>query len=142
MIKSGRTAGSLWIVLSRAYKTIEKQDLESIRSLGFKCETDFAVLEILLHKGPLPVNTIGQKILLTSGSITTAIKRLEVQGWVTKEADSIDRRKILVALTSKGSGIIEAAYKEHAKRLENLMSGLSKEEKEMLVILLKKLAKR
>lgn len=35
------------------------------------------VLEALLHKGPLPVNALGEKVLLTSGSITTAVDRLE-----------------------------------------------------------------
>lgn len=139
---ANRSAGSLWIILSRAYKTLEKKDLESIRSLGFKCETDFAVLEILFHKGSLPVNTIGQKILLTSGSITTAIQRLEANGWVAKEVDVQDKRKILVTLTEAGTELISKSYEKHHARLEDLMSCLDLSEKETLALLLKKLGMR
>jgi len=56
------------------------------------CGSDFAVLEALLHKGPLPVNEIGKKILLTSGSITVAIDRLEKRGLVERRAHGTDRR--------------------------------------------------
>jgi DNA-binding MarR family transcriptional regulator len=54
--------------------------------------SDFAVLEALLHKGPLPVNEIGKKVLLTSGSITVAVDRLETKGLVERRASGADRR--------------------------------------------------
>src|SRR5258708_40212975 len=66
------------------------------------CGSDFAVLEALLHKGPLPVNEIGKKILLTSGSITVAIDRLETKGLVQRRASGTDRRGRIVHLTKEG----------------------------------------
>jgi MarR family 2-MHQ and catechol resistance regulon transcriptional repressor len=140
--KKYRNADSLWIILSRAYKSIEKKDTASIRSIGFNCASDFAVLEILLHKGPLPVNTIGEKILLTSGSITTAVSRLEKTGLVYRKTDEEDARKTIVLLTESGEAKIRQAYHEHALNLEKAMNTLNGEEREQLAHLLKKLSKK
>jgi len=63
------------------------------------CGSDFAVLEALLHKGPLPVNEIGKKVLLTSGSITVAVDRLETKGLVERRAHGTDRQARMVHLT-------------------------------------------
>src|SRR5690349_11272645 len=72
----------LWLVLMKAHRAMRAHAEANMRSLGI-CFSDFAVLEVLLHKGPLPVNTIGGLIHLTSGSITTAIDRLEAKGLVS-----------------------------------------------------------
>ena len=56
------------------------------------CGSDFAVLEALLHNGPLPVNESGKEVLLTSGSITVAVDRLETKGLVERRASGADRR--------------------------------------------------
>jgi MarR family 2-MHQ and catechol resistance regulon transcriptional repressor len=116
-----------------------KADEASISAAGFRSRSDFAVLEVLLHKGPLPVNTIGKKVLLTSGSITTAVQRLEKQGWVSRLPDERDRRKVTIELTPAGRERIESAFSEHAARLEEAFSPLSDEEKTMLIPLLRKL---
>jgi hypothetical protein len=44
-------------------------------------DSDFGVLEVLLHKGPLPVNTIGPIVDLTPGSISIAVDRLVANKW-------------------------------------------------------------
>src|SRR3954453_23123120 len=54
----------LWLVLWKAYDSLRKQAEQSIAAMGLNW-SDFAVLEVLLHKGPLPVNTIGVKVMLT-----------------------------------------------------------------------------
>jgi MarR family 2-MHQ and catechol resistance regulon transcriptional repressor len=65
----------LWLVLMRAHRAVSRHAMRSIEpsGLGF---SDFAVLEVLLNKGPQKVNDIGRRVDLTSGSITTAIDRL------------------------------------------------------------------
>jgi MarR family len=50
------------------------------------------VLEALLHKGPLPVNTIGPKVHRTPGSISVAVDRLLEKGLVSRAESSEDRR--------------------------------------------------
>src|SRR5260370_34868225 len=67
------------LVLWKAERAMEAVDRRSIEKLGLGL-SDFAVLEMLLHKGPQPVNTIGAKVLLTSGAITAAVDRLEAPG--------------------------------------------------------------
>lgn len=101
--------------------------------------TDFGVMEVLLHKGPLPVNTIGKKVLLTSGSITTAVDRLEERDLVERCDDPNDRRVRLVALTKEGTKRIEAAFSQHQAHIEVATSTLNKEEQRTLLALLKKL---
>src|SRR5436190_2924478 len=81
----------LWLVLMKAHRALQRLATRSIRSSGAGL-SDFAVLEMLLHKGPQPVNAIGRRIALTSGAITTAVDRLATRGLVTREADPGDRR--------------------------------------------------
>src|SRR5678815_1500292 len=96
----------LWLVLWKAYESVRSHAVNHIRSLslGF---SDFAVLELLLHKGPTPVNVIGVKVHLTSGSITAAVDRLERKGLVLRCNDEGDRRARVVHLTGAGRKLIE-----------------------------------
>lgn len=135
-IPSGPT---LFLALWRTSHAIDLADKASIRKAGFKSHSDFAVLEVLLHKGPLPVNTIGKKVLLTSGSITTAVQRLEKQGWVQRSPDPEDGRKAVIELTPEGRTTIEQGYAEHSERLEDCFSPLSEQEKRTFIDLMKKL---
>ena len=102
--------------------------------------SDFRVLEVLLHKGPLPVNTIGPKVWLTPGSISVAIDRLGKRALV-KRKNTDDRRVRLVELTAKGRALITKTFRVHAAAMEGAASVLSKEERLMLLRLLKKLGK-
>jgi MarR family 2-MHQ and catechol resistance regulon transcriptional repressor len=105
------------------------------------CPTDFSVLELLLHKGPLPVNTIGKRVFITSGSITTAVDRLESVKLVERRDDPHDRRVRVVALTEKGKRLIEEKFAEHVKDMETAFSALDAEEIAALQALLRKLGK-
>src|SRR5690242_16128570 len=91
----------LWLVLMKAHQALREHDLRSIEATGL-CMSDFLTLEVLLHKGPQPVNVIGEKVQLTSGSITTAVDRLEQKGLVERQLSESDRRIRVVHLTSEG----------------------------------------
>jgi MarR family 2-MHQ and catechol resistance regulon transcriptional repressor len=129
-----------WLVLWKAACAVEAQALQSIADTGL-CASDFGVLEALLHKGPLPVNTLGRKLLLTSGSITTAVDRLADRGLVRRKHDPADRRVRLVELTARGRQLIEPAFARHAADLEQVVSTLTRAERTTLVALLRKLGK-
>lgn len=133
------TGPTLFLSLWRASHAVMKADETSIAEAGFRSRSDFAVLEVLLHKGPQPVNTIGRRVLLTSGSITTAVQRLEKQGFVRREPDPGDGRRVQVVLTAAGRCRIESAFSEHAARLERVFAPLSREEKTSMLHLLRKL---
>lgn len=128
----------LWLVLYKAFQAIRQHDLLSIDATNLGL-TDFGILEVLLHKGPLPVNTIAEKILLTSGSMTTAIDRLTQKNLVERLDHPTDRRVRLVQLTSEGRQLIEGIFEHHQQALKQATDGLSENEKNQLTTLLKKM---
>src|SRR5438105_10270633 len=96
-----RSGTHLWLVLMKAHRALERLATRSIESSKVGL-SDFAIMEMLLHKGPQPVNEIGRRVELTSGAITTAVDRLESRGLVTREAHPTDRRARIVRLTAAG----------------------------------------
>ena len=128
-----------WLILWKAARAVEARAHESISHSGLHA-TDFAILEALLHKGPMPVNTIGKKLLLTSGSITTAVDRLVAKGLVARSEDPDDRRVRVVELTREGRRLIVPAFARHEKDLEHVVAAaLTPHERSTLVNLLRKL---
>src|SRR5690349_18977537 len=111
------TGVHVFLVMWKAVHAIEAYGERSIAELEM-CGSDFAVLEALLHKGPLPVNEIGRKVLLTSGSITVAVDRLESKGLVERRASGDDRRARIVHLTREGKKLIKRIYAVHACDME------------------------
>jgi len=130
----------LWLVLWKAASAVRARAEEHIAALGLG-ESDFAVLELLLHKGPTPVNTIGRKVLLTSGSITTAVDRLAARKLVRRAVDARDGRVRQVELTAAGRALIQPAYTDHARAMERAAAGLNREERAILLPLLRKLGR-
>jgi MarR family 2-MHQ and catechol resistance regulon transcriptional repressor len=126
------------LVLWKAAKAVEKVDRASIAQTGLGL-SDFTIMEALLHKGPLPINQIGEKVLLTSGSMTAAVDRMEARGLVRRFQDPSDGRCFYVHLTKKGRQTIKTAFATHAKNLEKIAGVLSNSERKELVRLLKKI---
>jgi MarR family 2-MHQ and catechol resistance regulon transcriptional repressor len=104
--------------------------------------SDFAVLEVLLHKGPLPVNTIGPIVDLTPGSISIAVDRLFAKGLVSRVESPEDRRIRIVALTPRGKDLIVPAFRKHSAQMKKVFTELSPEELRVLEEALKKTGKR
>lgn len=115
---------------------------QSIAEQGFASLSDYAVLEVLLHKGSLPVNAIGEKVLLTSGSMTTAVQRLEKKGLVIRERSEGDARVVLVHLTNEGMSLIQEAFTAHAEDLDELFIEFSEDERIQFAGLMRKLGQR
>jgi MarR family 2-MHQ and catechol resistance regulon transcriptional repressor len=130
----------LWVVLWKAYDALREHAHRDIAAAGLGL-SEFAILEVLLHKGALPVNTIGAKVRLTSGSITTAVDRLERKGLVERRAAEEDRRARIVHLTAQGRALITRVFRRHAAAMERATSGLNASERERATALLRKLGK-
>src|ERR1700678_1946420 len=128
----------LWVLLWKATKAVEAHARRSVNGteLGL---SDFGVLEALLHKGPLPINVLGKKVLLSSGSMTAAVDRLERGGYVERAAMSTDRRACIVHLTEEGSKLIRRVFAEHERDMERVFSRMDKSERKALANLLRKL---
>jgi len=134
------TGVHVFLVLMKAFRSVAQFATKSIESSHLN-DSDFRVLEVLLHKGPLPVNVIGPKVFLTPGSISVAVDRLYEKGLVTRQDCARDRRLKFVNLTAEGRKLIETVFSEHAKQMDELMHVLNKTEREQLVETLKKLGK-
>ena len=130
----------LWLVLWKATRTLETRAQASVVSLGMGL-SDFGVLEALLHKGPLAVHELGAKVLLTSGSITTAIDRLERKGLVVRGNDPQDRRARIIRLTATGRKTIRGVFADHERTMEQAVSHLKDKDRAALLKLLRHLGR-
>lgn len=132
------TAPHIRLVLWKAAKAVEQVDRDSIAQTGLQL-SEFAILEVLLHKGPQPINTIGEKVLLTSGSMTAAVNRLEKKGLVKRLRAPSDGRSFHIHLTERGTAVIQQAFEQHRHNLEKIVYDLDNAERSALVRLLKKI---
>ncbi|OZI12298.1 MarR family transcriptional regulator [Bacillaceae bacterium SAS-127] len=128
----------LFIVLSRATKVINEQVNEYIYESGLN-PTEFAVLELLYHKGPQPLQQIGNKILMASGSITYVVDKLEKKNLLARKTNEKDRRVIRAEITDQGRQLIDEIFPQHEENIHQLMNVLSEEERETAIALIRKL---
>src|SRR5438874_13391495 len=105
-----------WLVWMKAFQAAAKYLYAGLEETGID-DTDFRILEALLNKGPLPVNTIGPKVYLTAGSISVAIDRLLDRGLVSRVESREDRRVRIVSLTPKGKDLIASVFRKHAAEI-------------------------
>src|SRR5438046_2985025 len=129
-------AAHVWLVMMKAMRALTRYAAAGIEETGLG-RSDFGVLEILLHKGPLPVNTIGPIVDLTPGSISIAVDRLVEKGLVSRIESAEDRRVRIVALTPRGKDLIASAFRKHSRQMKRVFSELSPDELLRLEVALK-----
>ena len=128
----------LFIVLSRAHKAINESTNQFFQKNGVN-PTEFAVLELLYHKGRQPLQQIGNKILLASGSITYVIDKLEKRGYLARISCPNDRRVTYAEITETGNAFMDDLFPQHEQHLHELLDSLTVDEKETVIELVKKL---
>jgi MarR family 2-MHQ and catechol resistance regulon transcriptional repressor len=141
MTRGIQGADHVWLVMIKAMRALTRYAAAGIQDTGLG-DSDFRVLEVLLHKGPLPVNTIGPIVDLTPGSISIAVDRLVAKGLVSRVESTQDRRVRIVALSARGKDLIASAFRKHAGQMKRVFSELSPEEFRVLETALKKVGKR
>ena len=139
-LRSKAPARHVWLIMLKALSAIGRQLDADLQRSGVS-NTDFRVMEALLHKGPLPVNVIGPKVNLTPGAISVAVDRLEVRGLVARAEGKRDRRVREVALTKEGEKVIAPVYRRHAVLLEHIFEPLSGKQRLLLEDMLKMLGR-
>jgi MarR family 2-MHQ and catechol resistance regulon transcriptional repressor len=127
--------------MMKAMRALTRYAAAGIEETGLGL-SDFGVLEVLLNKGPLPVNTIGPIVDLTPGSISIAVDRLFAKGLVTRVESTEDRRVRIIAITPRGKDLIVPAFRKHSGQMKRVLAELSTEELRSLEVALKKLGKR
>src|SRR6202044_1648505 len=141
MIRGAQGTDHVWLVMMKAMRALTKYATAGIEETGLGL-SDFGVLEILLHRGPLPVNTIGPMVDLTPGSISIAVDRLVAKSLVSRVESADDRRVRIVALTPRGKDLISSAFRKHSAQMKKVFSELSTDERRTLEVALKKVGKR
>jgi MarR family 2-MHQ and catechol resistance regulon transcriptional repressor len=130
----------LFIVLARANEWVTAHAYQDIRRHGLN-PTEFAVIELLYHKGKQPLQQIGEKILMTSGNITYVIDKLEKKGYVCRKASPEDRRVIYAEITDQGRVFLDGVFPNHKEVIQQAVGGLTPNERQQVIQLLKKLGK-
>src|SRR6266550_4132627 len=128
----------LFVVLWRASNWVSAYAERDARCHGLN-PTEFAILEALYHKGALPLQQVGEKVLISSGNITYVVDKLEQKQLLVRKPSSQDRRVIFAELTPKGQDLMATIFPPHTQALHKAMSGLSSEEQAQAIDLLRKL---
>jgi len=90
--------------------------------------SQFAVLEVLYHAGPLCLTEIARKILTTGGNLTLVVNNLEKRGLVQRKQSADDRRFFSLRLTPKGKNLIAEIFPKQAAEITRVIGVLSPEE--------------
>jgi MarR family 2-MHQ and catechol resistance regulon transcriptional repressor len=130
-----------WLILLKAWQSMSRYASPTLLAEGLG-ESDFRVLEVLLHKGPMPVNAIGPKVALNPGSVSVAVDRLYKKGFVSRAENARDRRVRTVALTEKGKEMFLPLFRRHRAFIKRAFQDVSSEELHQLELILKKIGKR
>ncbi len=118
----------LIIALGRALQALERAVRPHLAESGLGM-TEFAVLEVLYHKGVLPLGEIRDRILVTGASTTYVVKKLEERGLIRRRTCAEDQRVVFGELTPKGRTLIDEVFPAHVERLQQAMAGLSVSQK-------------
>jgi len=124
----------IWL---KSTKTVFDNVIEDIRGYGLTAE-NFMVLELLYNKGPHYIQTISEKLMIPSGSITYVVNKLEKKELVKREQVEANRRYWRVGLTEKGEELFNEIFPQHIKTIKKNLGSLDDNEKEQLAVLLKK----
>lgn len=130
----------LFVILNKCTLSVGKKSEKSIKVTGLTVP-QFSVLEMLYHKGDLKVGDIIEKSLSSIGNISLIVDNLQKLKFVEKRKCSLDKRITYVTLTEKGRKLIESMWENHEQEINNIMSVLDSQEKDILISLLKKLGK-
>ncbi|HAV19911.1 MAG TPA: MarR family transcriptional regulator [Firmicutes bacterium] len=128
-------------ILFRASHHIEEVVKQEVQAFGLNL-SEFMVLEVLFHKGSLPVNAVLDKVLIPNSSMSYVIGLLMTKGLIIKQKDAFDKRVYVLHLTEAGSSLINKVYPAHKKKLKEILNLLSNEEEETLQALLKRIGKQ
>lgn len=134
MSKQSLKALTVTLRATQSVEEVLRKDMQK-RNMNM---TEFAVLELLFHKGEQPIQKIGDKILITSGSITYVVDKLEKKGFVQRIACPTDRRVTFAQITESGEAFMEQIFPQHEAKVAQLFESLTEEETEQVIHLMKK----
>jgi MarR family transcriptional regulator, 2-MHQ and catechol-resistance regulon repressor len=128
----------LWVVLARAHASVSRHLELDVARHGLT-GTEFGILEALYHKGRLLLGSLQRETLISSGGVTYVVDRLVAKGLVARQDCPDDRRARYAVLTSAGEALMARIFPEHARRIEEVLAGLTTAEQGQAIALLRTL---
>lgn len=130
-----------WLIMMKASQAVHHLAFPPILKEGLG-DSDFRVLDVLLHKGPMSVNALGPKVDLNPGSVSVAVDRLYKKGLVSRVESENDRRVRTVSLTEKGRRVFVPIFHQHAALIQRAFQDVTPEEQRQLEEVLKRIGRR
>ncbi len=127
-----------YIKVTRAAQSITDRALQHLSSFNLS-SSQFAILEALYHLGTLAQVELAQKLLLSTGNITTVIQNLEKRDLVCRQRSADDQRYMQVSITDSGRALIASIFPSHVQGIVDIMNALTTEEQQTLAQLSRKL---
>lgn len=103
--------------------------------------TQFDVLATLGDSEPIPTRELGERSLVSRGTLTSVLDRMEAKGWLVRQRSPHDSRSILVGLTPEGQAVYERLFLPYVRHMRGLIAQLTPEEQTILQLLTDKLAR-
>ena len=113
--------------LVSSYQAFDRYSAPHIKSLGLTM-TQFDVIATLGNQLPMSCKELGEKTLVTKGTLTGVLERLESKGLILRQANSADARSQLIGLTSEGQAVFEKVFPEHLEFLNQAFKKISSDE--------------
>ena len=130
-----------WLIIMKALQAVRQLALPPILNQGLG-DSDFRILDVLLRKGPMPVNALGPKVDLNPGSVSVAVDRLYKKGLVSRVESESDRRVRTVSLTEEGRRVFAPIFRQHAALIQRVFQDVSPEERRQMEEVLKRIGRR
>lgn len=127
-----------YIKLQRAAETVTTRTTAHLATYDLTT-SQFGILEALYHLGTLSQRDLAQKLLKSTGNISTVIKNLEKRGLIVRERNPDDTRYMEVCLSPAGKALLESFFDQHVAGIVAEMDALTAEEQDELARLCRKL---
>ncbi|MFD1453497.1 MULTISPECIES: MarR family winged helix-turn-helix transcriptional regulator [Oceanobacillus] len=126
-----------FVITMKASKALEEVTKQDIKKHGMRA-SDFAILEALYHKGRQTIREISESVLISTGSITYVIDKLEKKELLIRTNCPDDRRAVYLEITDRGKQTMDDIFPKHQLVIEELFDGISESDKETVIEVLKK----
>jgi DNA-binding MarR family transcriptional regulator len=110
--------------LVRCYQAFERASDADIRRSGLTAP-QFDVVVTLGNTAGLPFKELGSRTLITKGTLTGVVDRLEARGLVERMASTEDGRSTIVRLTTAGDRLFQQVFEPHLAFLAPAFESLS-----------------
>jgi DNA-binding MarR family transcriptional regulator len=117
--------------LVSSYQAFERYSAPHVKSLGLTM-TQFDVIATLGNQLPMSCRQLGEKTLVTKGTLTGVLERLQAKGLILRQLNGDDARSQLIGLTPEGQSVFEKVFPEHLEYLNKAFKKLTSDELKQL----------